>query len=65
MQDGCGTAAEGSPSGTRFLPFEVDCTLQNSDTWFFQEGIGYKTIEELVSVCVLACLRRMILPPAQ
>lgn len=41
----CGTAATGDPEGTRvYMPYEVDCTLQYADSWFYQEGVGYKSV---------------------
>tara|TARA_B110000091_G_C13759782_1_gene451553 strand:- start:142 stop:1533 length:1392 start_codon:yes stop_codon:yes gene_type:complete len=47
----CGGGAwEGDINGTSYLPKEVDLTLQKSDTWFYQENMGYKTLDELISI---------------
>lgn len=48
-QDGC-PAGAGSPNGSSYVPKEVDLTLQNSDTWFYREGTGYRSLEEMVSI---------------
>ena len=45
----CG-GGEGEINGTSYIPKEVDLTLQKSDTWFYSENMGYKTLEELVSI---------------
>ena len=38
-QTGCASGT-GSADGVDYVPKEVDLTLQNSDTWFYQEGRG-------------------------
>ena len=48
-QDGC-AVGPGSPNGTSYVPKEVDLTLQNGDTWFFQEWTGYRPLSEMVSI---------------
>jgi alpha-L-fucosidase len=45
----CG-GGTGEINGTSYIPKEVDLTLQNSDTWFFDESKGYKSLSELVSI---------------
>jgi hypothetical protein len=30
-----------------YMPYEVDCTLQEADSWFYSEAAGYKSIVEL------------------
>ena len=37
-------------NGTSYVPKEIDLTLQNSDTWFYQPGRGYRSLEEMVSI---------------
>lgn len=44
------TAAGGKPTGTDYHPYEVDTTLENGDTWFYQETAGYKSFAELISI---------------
>ena len=47
-RDVCGTAATGSATGGKiYMPYEVDCTLQEADSWFYSEAAGYKSIVEL------------------
>ena len=47
-RDVCGTAATGSAMGAKiYMPYEVDCTLQVADSWFYSETAGYKSIVEL------------------
>ena len=48
-QDGCPSGA-GTPDGASYVPKEVDLTLQNSDTWFYKEGMGYRSLSEMVSI---------------
>jgi alpha-L-fucosidase len=48
-QDGCPSGA-GTPDGVNYVPKEVDLTLQNSDTWFFKEGVGYRSLAEMVGI---------------
>ena len=48
-QDGCPSGA-GTPWGTSYVPKEVDLTLQNSDTWFYVEGRGYRSLPEMVGI---------------
>ena len=48
-QTGCSSGA-GSAAGESYVPKEVDLTLQNSDTWFYQEGRGYRSLSEMVSI---------------
>ena len=48
-QTGCASGA-GSANGASYVPKEVDLTLQNSDTWFYQEGRGYRSLAEMVSI---------------
>ena len=40
----------GIMNGSSYIPKEVDLTLQNSDTWFFQDGRGYRSLLELVRI---------------
>ena len=35
-----------------YMPYEVDCTMQYADSWFYKEGVGYKSIVELAGQCV-------------
>ena len=47
-QDVCGTAAAGNAMADKiYEPYEVDCTIQQADGWFYNEHIGYKSIVEL------------------
>ena len=47
-RDACGTASGGSAMGSKiYMPYEVDCTVQYADSWFYREGEGYKSIVEL------------------
>eukprot|EP00040_Diaphanoeca_grandis_P004874 m.30447 g.30447 ORF g.30447 m.30447 type:complete len:719 (-) comp16287_c0_seq1:149-2305(-) len=48
-QTGCPSGA-GSVDGTSYVPKEVDLTLQNSDTWFYEEGRGYRSLSEMVGI---------------
>ena len=48
-QTGCAPGA-GTADGKDYVPKEVDLTLQNSDTWFYQEGRGYRSLPEMVSI---------------
>eukprot|EP00939_MAST-03C_sp_MAST-3C-sp1_P002314 g2314.t1 len=40
----------GNVSGTSYMPKEVDLTLQNGDTWFYDETKGYRTLKEMISI---------------
>jgi alpha-L-fucosidase len=41
----------GAPLGSAmFLPYEVDLTLQNADTWFYEEGRGYRSLPEMAAI---------------
>jgi hypothetical protein len=48
-QTGCPSGA-GTVDGSAFVPKEVDLTLQHSDTWFYREGTGYRSLAEMVDI---------------
>jgi hypothetical protein len=46
----CGTSATGNALGAKiYMPYEVDCTVQVADSWFYSAAAGYKSIVELAS----------------
>jgi len=47
---GCFRGGAGSPNGNNFVPPEVDCTLQNGDTWFYDGNVGVRPLQELISM---------------
>ena len=63
-QDGCPSGA-GTPDGASYVPKEVDLTLQNSDTWFYKEGMGYRSLSEMVSICKIVILSRFVALPSR
>ena len=63
-QDGCPSGA-GTPDGASYVPKEVDLTLQNSDTWFYKEGMGYRSLSEMVSICKIVILSRFACFPSR
>ena len=58
-QDGCPSGA-GTPDGASYVPKEVDLTLQNSDTWFYKEGMGYRSLSEMVAHALFCKIARFV-----
>ena len=48
-QTGCAPGT-GTPAGRSYMPKEIDVTLQNADTWFYHEGRGYRSLQEMASI---------------
>ena len=47
-RDVCGMASTGEAMGEKiYMPYEVDCTVQYADSWFYHDKLGYKSIVEL------------------